>query len=356
MRYGNLFRFLTLTFVIGSLLGLSAGLVSGGNAASPSSGEQQGLSEESNTATQKDRLTPEKARIIAANELGQVMVLEYHRIGTVEEEWTRTPDGLREDIQLLKQAGYFPVNTRDLVSGEIDVPAGKTPVALTFDDSSPGQYRILDEGSVDPDSAVGIIQTASREGDWPTRASFYCLIEVLPDDNVLFGQPDRQRVKLSNLVTWGFEIGSHTVTHLNLAKASEEEIRKQLTVSKSTLEEMANDRYVVNTISVPFGEYPEDISILESGTWEDNGYQYLGALEVAGGPSASPFSTSFNPMHISRIQAGEGVVKKWIKYFEDNPGLRYVSDGDLLTVSVPVQPHTDLGDLSPGLGRPVMTY
>lgn len=355
MRYGNLLRFLVLAFAAGSLLGLGAGLVSGDSTAPPLSPEN-GKTDENESGISAGRLTSEDAELAGSNELGRIMVLEYHQIGENEEEWTRTPEGLRKDIALLKQAGYFPVNVRDLVSGSLDVPVGKTPVVLTFDDSSPGQYRVRDDGSTDPDSAVGILQEASRGQDWDSRGSFYCLLDVQPDDNVLFGQPDRQRMKLANLADWGYEIGSHTVTHLNLAKASVEESRKQLAQSKSTLEALADQDYVVNTISVPFGEYPEDISILESGTWEDESYTYRGAVMVAGGPAPSPFSTSFEPLRIPRIQVREGVVEEWIDYFENNPELRYISDGDLLTVSVPTDASAGLGNLTPGLARPVLRY
>lgn len=95
-----------------------------------------------------------RARSVGANELGQVMVLMYHLIGYEESQYNRTPEEFRQDIATLKAAGYYPVNLRDLASGNIEVPAGKSPVAITFDDSSGGQYRVMADGRVDPDCAV----------------------------------------------------------------------------------------------------------------------------------------------------------------------------------------------------------
>ena len=41
-----------------------------------------------------------------ANELGRVMILEYHKIDLPEERWTRTPDNFRRDLQRLWERGY----------------------------------------------------------------------------------------------------------------------------------------------------------------------------------------------------------------------------------------------------------
>ena len=138
-------------------------------------------------------MTAEQAQAIGANEMGQVLVLMYHLIDSEEAEWTRTPENFRKDIALLKAEGYYPINVRDLASGNIDIPAGKSPVVITFDDSSPGQYRILDDGSLDPDCAVGILQAAVEEGDWASRATFFCLLDVTPKERSSSASPSASR-------------------------------------------------------------------------------------------------------------------------------------------------------------------
>ncbi len=366
LRFDKIVRFMVVAFIVGGVVGLVGGLVFGGGntAAAPdatvsaAAGESQAVSGRSGSAeTQKAApMTAEGAKAIGANEFGLIPVLEYHKIGTPESQWTRTPEHFREDIALLKSAGFFPINLGDLVDLSIDVPAGKSPIVITFDDSSPGQYRILEDGAVDPDSGFGILQKAAEAGGWAPRASFFVLLDVRPNDNVLFGQPDRQTEKLRSLVSSGYEVGSHTVTHLNLKKAAEAEARKQLAVSKATIEKYVGGGYKVRTMSVPFGEYPADDALLASGEYEGMPYSYKGAVEVTGGSSLSPFTKGFQPLHIPRIQVTGSALQDLIDMFSANPELRYVSDGDPAAVSAPATLAKKLGTPLSELGRPVIRY
>lgn len=304
-------------------------------------------------------VTAERAEAIGANEMGQVLVVMYHLFGDEEAEWTRTPDNFRNDIALLQAEGYYPINVRDLATGNIDIPAGKSPVVLTFDDSSSGQYRILDDGTLDPDCAVGILQAAVDDGSWASRGSFFCLIDVDTKEKEIFGQEDLKREKLRNLVDWGYEIGSHTVTHLNLKKAyaeNREEAVKQLAQSQAILEDLIGGGYEVTTISIPFGEYPESDSILVSGTYEDIDYEYTAGVSIAGTPSLSPFSTEFRALHIPRVRGSENYLVDAIQKLKKNPQLRYISDGDPTRISAPADLEPDLGEVRDDLGRPVIRY
>ena len=66
---------------------------------------------------------------------------------------------------------------------------------------------------------MGVLQAAKDAGGWDFKSHVLCLIDVASKDNELFGQPDRQQEKLRNLVDWGYEVGSHTISNLNLRKA-----------------------------------------------------------------------------------------------------------------------------------------
>jgi hypothetical protein len=108
------------------------------------------------------------------NELGKVMVLEYHLIGEPEDRWRRTPENLRKDFQTLYEQGFYPISVLDLANGNIDVPAGKTPFAITYDDSSAGQFRFIEKNGkleIDPDCAVGIMEEFKR---FSTDSNFLC--------------------------------------------------------------------------------------------------------------------------------------------------------------------------------------
>ena len=365
MRRDKVFRFTLMTFAIGAFVGLICGLAFGGTSAASTPKavtDSEQVSAEASTdssdadPTAGEPMTAERAQAIGANEMGQVLVLMYHHFDTEESEWTRTPENFRNDIALLKDEGYFPINVRDLASGNIDIPAGKSPVLITFDDSSPGQYRILDDGTLDPDCAVGIMQAAVEEGGWASRATFFCLLEVSPKERVLWGQPDLKQGKLVDLVDWGYEVGSHTVTHLNLSDASVAEATKQLAISQDTLEELIGGGYQVTSIAIPYGEYPADVSILTSGKYEDITYGYTAAVSIAARVSASPFSTEFDPLHIPRIRGSANYIIDAIENFKDHPELRYISDGDPTTVSAPAELADALGQMAEDLGRPVVLY
>jgi peptidoglycan/xylan/chitin deacetylase (PgdA/CDA1 family) len=362
MRRNRVIRFLIGAFAVGAFIGLVSGLAFGGGSGTPRAEAQSGdngsnssTSTSQATAASSGPMTKDLAQTIGSNEMGQVLVVMYHLIATPESEWTRTPENFRKDIALLKSEGFYPVNVRDLASGNIDIPAGKSPVVITFDDSSPGQYRILDDGSVDPDSAVGILQAATEAGDWASKATFFCLLDVTPKERVLFGQSDKQQEKLKNLIDWGYEIGSHTVTHLNLKKASTAEATKQLAQSQATLEGLIGGGYAVTSIGIPFGEYPSD-SILTSGEYDGIKYAYTAAASIAANQSSSPFSNKFNAMHIPRIRGSENYITQAIANFNKHPELKYVSDGDPTTVSAPSDLDPSLGALKTELGRPVVRY
>src|SRR5438034_10949596 len=87
-----------------------------------------------------------------ANELGRLMILEYHKVDYPEERWTRTPENFRRDLDTLYTRGYRLQSLTGLIEGKITVPAGTTPIVLTLDDSSPGQFRYtVKDGKVESD-------------------------------------------------------------------------------------------------------------------------------------------------------------------------------------------------------------
>ncbi len=230
------------------------------------------------------------ARAARADETGRVMVLEYHRIGGNPDfapEWTISAKRFREELEYLRSHGYHPINLRDFVRNEIGVPAGKTPVVLTFDDSSDSQFTLIRrDGSwvPDPDGAVGVLADFhARHPDWPLRGTWFVLPKADPP-NDFFGQPRLIRQKLEYLTRRGMEIGSHTLYHADLSSMTPDEIRRQLALSIVEIRRHLPD-YEVTTLGVPFGRYPADVGLLRSGEWEGDDYAFEAAVEVAGGPS-----------------------------------------------------------------------
>ncbi len=270
------------------------------------------------------------------NELGKIMILEYHRIGYPETRYQRTPENFRADIQRLYEAGYTPVNFYDVLQGLSHLAAGQKPVVLTFDDSDISQFRVLDDNTIDADSAVGILLDFHNQHPiaWPTRATFFVLGNDVGEHVAIFGQSSRAKAKLQFLVDNGIEIGSHTVNHVDLSVATSERIYWELAVSKKVIEDLVPG-YTVQTLSMPYGGFPDSLDFLKSGNWEEYQYSYVGNVAAWGGPTVSPFDPTFEPYKVSRIEVTSESFDQWLTYFEQNPHEYYISDGDPSRVSTP---------------------
>jgi peptidoglycan/xylan/chitin deacetylase (PgdA/CDA1 family) len=277
------------------------------------------------------------AQSLPPNELGRIMVLEYHKIDYPEERWTRTPENFRRDLETLHARGYRLQSLNDVIDGKITVPAGTTPVVLTFDDSSPGQFRYLARnGSVeiDPKSGVGILEQFIREKPDFGRAATFFVLPGASRPNKLFDQPEHEGRKLQYLVKQGYEIGNHTLWHANLGKYDEATVRAQVAEAQVWVQRHVPD-YKLRTLALPHGVYPKDLRWVQSGTAKGTTYRTDAILMVAGGAAPSPFAKSFDPLRIPRIQAVEKDLKSWLDHFEKTPSDRFISDGDPTTLTIP---------------------
>lgn len=363
MRRNRIIRFLLGAFAAGALMGLVFGLIfSGGSESgtsqildnSDTSASQLVTTQTTSTGTQK--MTAELARTIGANELGEVLVLSYQQIGSPESEKSRSPENFRSDLAVLKAEGFYPITANELVTGNIDIPAGKSPVLITFDGSYAGQYRILDDESVDPDSAVGIMQAAADAGGWLSKATFFCLTGGSAKDQVLFGQSDKQQEKLKNLVEWGYEVGSYTASRVDLSKVSADEVAKQLGQSQKALNKMIGPAYSVTSLALPSDGYPSNESLLSQGEYNGTKYSYTAVLANGTTMTPSPFSSKFNALHVVCLKVTGDALQQAIDNFKKHPDLKYISDGDPTTVSAPKQVSDELGIPRTDLGRPVVRY
>lgn len=276
------------------------------------------------------------------NELGRIPVLEYHLIGEREGRWARSWQRFARDLELLHERGYRPITVRHLVRGEIDVPAGLSPVVITFDDASPGQFRYIEDADgslrIDPTSAVGIWTAfAEQHPEWKGRGVF-CVLPAASDGHAFFGDKgiQGQRTawrlpKIRYLIENGFEVCNHTLWHANLAKMSDAVVQEQIARAQLAVDSAAPG-YRMTTMALPLGEWPTDRSLLQRGSWRDPrsgrtvSYELDAVLMVAGGPSRSPRDTLFNPLRIPRIQVFGDELERVLDQL-DRQGTRYVSAG-----------------------------
>jgi len=276
------------------------------------------------------------------NELGRVMILEYHKIDTPEARWTRTPENFRRDLQRLWERGYRTVALNDYLDGKIALPAGTTPLILTFDDSSPGQFRYIQRGNdgqrgsdwvIDPECGIGILEAFAREHPgFGHAATFYVLPGANPP-NRLFNQPELATRKLQYLASQGYEIGNHSLWHAELGRYSEAVVREQLAGAQEWVQRHVPG-YRFRTLALPLGSYPKELGWALSGEAKGMTYKHDAILMVAGGAAPSPYARNFDPNRLPRIQAVGTDLDYWVTYFDRNPGERYVSDGDPATITV----------------------
>jgi hypothetical protein len=273
------------------------------------------------------------------NTLGHIPILEYHLIADRDSRWGRSRDGFRRDLQLLYDRGYRPITVAQLIDREIALPAGASPVVVTFDDASPGQFRYEERDGkleIDPASGVGIwLDFAKRHPDWPLRATF-CLLPGASAGHAFFGDRgiDGQQTawrfrKLRFLAEQGFELCAHTLWHANLATLSDAAVQEQIARSLVAIDS-AVPGYRVRTFALPLGIWPKNRELARQGSWRDPrsgrtvAYRFDAILEVAGPPARSPWAPGFDPLKLPRVQVvGDNLARELDRLEKD----RYVADG-----------------------------
>jgi hypothetical protein len=271
------------------------------------------------------------------NELGKLPILEYHRIGPESSCWSRSPQDFRRDLELLYKSGYQSLAMSNYLHGKIDIRTGTHPVILTFDDSSPGQFRYLVQNGkkeIDPDCAVGILlDFKRRHPDFGANATFFVL-PAADEPNRVFGQPEYESDKLAKLAELGFEIGNHTFWHANLQKYEAGMVRKQIALAVQAIQS-AVPGYNVQALALPLGLYPKNLNWAVEGSYNNITYHNAGILKVSGGPAPSPFNSHWNPLHLPRIQVTGKSLEGLIHYYEKHPDEIFTSDGRSDTASFP---------------------
>lgn len=291
---------------------------------------------------------------IAPNELGLVPILEYHGIGAKESRWVRKAEYFRKDLDWLAAHGYVTATTLDMVKGFPDVPAGKKPVVMTFDDARGDQFVAsgVDAGGLampTADSGVGIMMNAAKKHPgFGHRASFYLLPVFFEDDKTA-------GAKLRFLQQNGFELGNHTWTHLMLGKGSPEKIKDELgRLQNAVAKHLGPDAagFQTRTVALPNGSVPKSPAQLAAAVGGKGApYHHEALLLVGANPAYSPFSKQYNPQRLARIQAVDEEWKRWFgrKGPDDMGGAEtfdpYVSDGNPRAVSFPAR-HADRLDRS----------
>jgi len=248
------------------------------------------------------------------------------------------PQTFRKQLQLMYDAGWYPVNMRDILTAKLDVPAGRTPVVLTFDDARGTQFHYLKNGKLDPNCAVGILESFhAKHPDWPLRGSFY----VLPRSRwnpVPFWQRGMDARKVRFLEKAGFEIANHSTSHRLMGRLDGATLRWEMAECQRYFQKL-DPTLQMTTMALPGGDAPRNHQLwacLLTGQEGGVRYQNRCILDAWGGPSLPFTAKHFDAERITRIGANPGAIEKWIKLMPVSQHNRpFVSDGDPNTVTVP---------------------
>jgi len=249
---------------------------------------------------------------------GKVFIVMYHRI--VDEEasdYDRSKENFRKDLETLYEAGFRPVTLGEYVDNTMDIPPGATPVVMTFDDSDPSQIRFLEDGTLDPESGVGIwTQFAEEHPDFPVKGSFFVLrSRTFTGDG---------RAEVNHLLDIGCEVESHTLSHQNLAKMTDEEVMAELGGAQEFLRSLGVNR--PRFLCLPFGVRPKNLDLLKSFDWNGETVTHDAALMVGSGPAPSPGDPERDAHKLARINAYDGDygLAYWLKKVESGEVRLYV--------------------------------
>lgn len=279
---------------------------------------QKQLAPEKESIVAKPKVPPKRVSNRPPNVNGSVFIAEYHHIREGKTTMERSPTRFRKDLERLYRLGFRPINVTEYLSGEFDLPPGASPVILSFDDAHQSQVRFRADGALDPNCGLGILVSFAKEHpDFPAKATFF----VLPQ---LWGQPEYRTKKIELIKSFGGEVANHTMTHPNLAKLSDEQVKKEIGGSFTLLRPFkANPEY----LALPLGVSPKNKSLLNGFLFKGETIKLKAVFLVGANPAPPTSSPKFDAYRIPRIQACEGPygLDDWLSKLEKGQVKPYVA-------------------------------
>lgn len=319
--------------------------------ATPAAGGTPNATPAASGATPVARPSDDQLRKAGVNELGVVPVLMYHTFTSDPanvSDWTRTFGGFRDQLQQLYDLGFTTISMRDFLDNRIDVPLGRHPIVLTFDDSSASQFLIdrNPDGSITPraNSAVGVLEDFfAAHPDFGHSAFFavvpnYCFADADIDETNAYSSCQD---KLDWLAAHGYEIGNHTVDHKDLSTVDVEGFLEEVGGTAEWIDQRVKGPANLSGVLVlPYGGRPAPGSAVDkvmNGWFRYDGVDYYldAIVDVSGGPMYSPSSTWFDFGRITRINSDPASFDYLTSGVASGQMLIYTSDGNPDTVTVP---------------------
>lgn len=304
----------------------------------------------------------------SVNELGNVPIMMYHGIQNIDstnyiggnidpDGYNRTVTAFINDLEFYYSSGYRMISLNDYINGNINVPLGKSPIILTFDDGLSNNIKVtgLDEKDniiIDPNSAVGILESfKNKYPDYNVTATFFL-------NAGLFNQSEYDEKIIKWLIDNNYSIGNHSYSHADFSKIDESKTQEEIGRMYSILDSIIPNKYI-NVVALPFGSpytiNSNNFKYILDGTYNNNEYNTISTLRVGWESEYSPFNKNFNKTFLKRIRAydNNGLdfdIEMNFKLLEQN---KYVSDGDIDKIVIPSNKESNLNN---NLDKEVITY
>jgi peptidoglycan/xylan/chitin deacetylase (PgdA/CDA1 family) len=287
---------------------------------------------------------------VRPNELGGVPIIMYHAFTTNPDyldEWTLTFDQFREQLDWYREHDFVMVGVQSMIDGRFDVPAGKTPIILTFDDSSAGQFGLQDAPGggfeVKPDTAVGVLEEYRETYPEFVGPAFFAILTWNCFESE--GDPSTCGERLNWLVDHGYEIGNHTWDHVDMTDVSDDFFVNSIGSMIDWLNDLVpSDKpgNLSDVVVMPFGAYPDPDLHPEQRQWLADGFWYNGeqvtmplVLTVNGGPAVPPWGMQSYPSVTFRIASEPGILGWWQDAILSGDAPIFISDGDPGVITIP---------------------
>lgn len=161
-----------------------------------------------------------------------VPILAYHKVSDDEEMYSVSPQQFAAHMQYLKENGYTAVSLAEMAdafSGKTKLPS--KPIVITFDDGYADNLLI----------ALPIMEHYSM------KATVFVIAGSLGQGEYLSWE------QAAEMQRRGTEIGSHTVSHIPLGKATEAQKFEEIWQSRVIIENKL--KTPVQFLAYPFGQF-----------------------------------------------------------------------------------------------------